>query len=90
MEISVTRHGEKRMRKRVGLSKHSVSRMAEMVYEKGIRFCDTRGRIHRYLEEVSGRGEPDNELVVHGNNLYIYRDSCLITVWPLPGKVLAS
>lgn len=90
MEITVTKHGEKRMRKRVGISKHSVCRMAEIVYEKGIRFCDTKGRVHRYLEEVCNRGEAGNELVLHGNNIYIYRNSCLITVWPLPGKVLAS
>jgi len=90
MEITVTRHGEKRMRKRCGINKHSVCRMAGIVYENGIRFCETRGRIHRYLEEVDNRNEEDNELIVHGNNLYIYRDNCLITVWPLPGKILAS
>ena len=90
MEIMVTKHGEKRMRKRVGINKHSVCRMAEIVYEKGTRYCETKGRIHKYLEEVGNRNQLGNELVVHGNNLYIYRDNWLITVWALPGKVLVS
>ena len=90
MNVTVTKHGAMRMRKRMGISKHSVERMAERVYEQGTRYADTKGRLHKYLEKVEERNDIENELIVHGNNLYIYRENHLITVWPLPGILPAS
>ena len=86
MEISVTKHGAMRMRKRTGINKHAVERMATKVYEAGTRFADTKGRLHRYIESIDGPVNIGNELVVYGQFLYIFRERCLITVWPLPNN----
>ncbi len=85
MDVEVSKHGDLRVRKRIGINKNAVKRLAAIAYEKGKRFSETKGRLHQYLKTVDGYDFTGNEIIVYGNNLFIFRQKNLITAWPLPG-----
>ena len=84
---NVSRHGSLRARKRTGINKKSVERIAARVYQEGKRIYETKGRLYMYLESIKKKSGEESELRLYGNNLYIFKDCCLVTVWALPGRL---
>lgn len=83
---SVTRHGERRVRGRLGLPKRAVEAAAERAWAEGNPRRRFTGSIRRYLDRVAAR-EPNRALRVHGTALYIFDPAGnLVTAWPLPAK----
>ena len=89
MHMKVSRHAERRMRKRLGIGRDSCLRMAERIYEKGKKYSDTTGRLRRYIDFVRFKeGEnKDFDVRVYGNYIYIYKEEVLITVYEIDKKL---
>lgn len=80
----VTKHGEKRMRKRLGLSKAGVDRSFGDALLHGRKHNEFKGRFKKYLDYNAAfyKSEP----IVYGQNIYWVSAGKLITVYQVPAK----
>jgi hypothetical protein len=85
----VTRHGAKRVKERIGLSKSSIQKNVEKALVSGVTHSETKGSLHRYLDGVYLLKECPNNMRVYNRMVYLFRGNVLITVLPLPQKYLA-
>lgn len=85
---AVTHHGELRARKRLGINKKSVGRLAEQALAQGIPRTAYTGTFRRYLDaNYFPYKEGGTRLLVHAQNLFVFsRDDALVTTWPLPSR----
>lgn len=87
--MKVTRHADKRMRKRVGVNRSAVERMARKAMTVGATREDFSGPFRRYLDGMyyAYDGEADN-IRVYGGRIWIFAQSTLITVMNVPKKFI--
>lgn len=82
----VTKHAVRRTKERLGLPKRTSEKNAEKALKEGIRHKDTSGSLHRYIEALYWRNQTANNIRIYCNNVYIFHDQTLITIFPLPQK----
>lgn len=93
MTILITRHVQERMKKRTNYSPTRAEEIAEKAYYCGKDIDNFEGRVKTYLKNVlqasrdEGRGDT---LKVLGNDIYIFGSGCLITIFPLPPKIIKN
>lgn len=83
--MQVTKHGDKRMRKRLGLKRKVVEKQAAMAYENGQNQNAFTVSFKKYL---------DLQAITHGSVIRVYKENMfffnkggvLITCWPVPAK----
>lgn len=81
----ITRHGDRRARKRLGLPRKAVRRAAERALVAGKRADDLYGLLATYIADVKGRSATAEDVVLFGGNVFVFGESgVLITVFPLP------
>lgn len=81
-EIKITNHAYKRARERLRWSKDTLDRMVVIVYREGIIIENTVGTLRGYLNTL----EEEGDIRIHGENLFVFSDRVLLTVYPLPSK----
>lgn len=81
---NISDHGEKRLRKRLGLSKAGVGKAFEDALLKGRKHNEFKGRFKKYLDHNAAfyKAAP----VVHAQNIYWIANDTLITVYQVPSK----
>lgn len=85
MTTEITRHGRKRCRERMGISKRAVDRSAEMALQYGIGHREARGRLRHYIERLYNlKAGAGNNIRVYADKVYVFHDDILITVLNLP------
>ncbi len=84
VHAGVTRHAEKRVRKRIGLPKKSVGRHADKALFEGAGQARYSGRFRRYLDGLLMNGDGINAIRVLSGVLYLFSDHRLVTCWPVP------
>lgn len=82
----VTNHATKRTKERLGLSKKLATKNAERALAEGLRHRDTGGSLFRYIESLYWKNRTANNVRIYCNYVYIFHDSLLITVYPLPQR----
>lgn len=83
---NVTKHAEKRMKERLGISKRTTEKNAEKALELGIKHSETSGSLHRYITSLYWKNQTANNARIYCNSVYIFHNETLITVFPLPQK----
>ena len=86
-KTSVSSHGEKRVKMRLGLPAKAVDREVANAYARGKRRTEFTGLIRKYLDNLYAKGVNSGsatDIVVHGNNIFLFAGSILVTTWPLP------
>ena len=86
MSAKVTRHADKRMRKRVGVNRSAVERMARKAMIEGYTRHDFSGSLRRYLDYLYHYNQSANNIRVWGEKVWIFSDNILITVLDLPQR----
>lgn len=86
MSTRVTRHADKRMRKRIGINRSAVERMARKAMTEGYTRYDFHGSLRRYLDALYHYNNSANNIRVWGEKVWIFSDSTLITVLDLPQR----
>lgn len=82
----ITRHGDKRTRKRVGVNRSAVERLARKALADGTTRYDAKGGLRRYLDALYHyNGQADN-IRVYAEKVWIFSGNILITVLDLPQK----
>jgi len=82
----VTRHAEKRTRKRIGLPKRVTGKNADKALRDGVRHRDVNGSLRRYVDALYFRNTAGNNIRIYNDFVYIFHNQTLITVFPLPQR----
>ena len=88
--MAPTKHGEKRVRKRIGVNKKAVSTMAEAALKEGITNSEAIGSLDRYFYYLYKHNEQANNIRVYANYVWIFHNNTLITVFNLPKKYVRT
>lgn len=86
MTVEVTKHATNRTKERIGLPKGSAEKNAQRALDLGVTHAETKGSLHRYLDGLYLRNPRGNNVRIYHRYVYIFKDSRLITVLPLPRK----
>lgn len=87
--MEITRHAKKRLKERCGANKSSSERLVEIAYEKGLKHCETSGRLRKWIDSLRFYEQGANQIRVYGDKLYIFRDTRLITVLQVPNDLIS-
>jgi len=82
--VDVTRHAEKRIRQRLGINKKATERNAEKALQCGVTHAEATGQLCKYLDSIFLRNYRPTNMRVYNHSTYLFRDTQLITVLPLP------
>lgn len=85
-QVVVSRHGEQRVRKRMGLSKKAVEKLAYEAMRDGKRRSDFSGSFRRYLDKLWFSNNQVAEIIVHSGFVFIFINAKLVTMWNVPTK----
>ena len=86
-KADVTRHGEKRVRQRVGINKKAVAKNADNALAHGIDYARAKGRLKRYIAWLFNKyGGNGNNIRVYNGYVYVFHDDILITILFLPNE----
>lgn len=72
MGVNVTRHGEKRIRKRLGLKKKSADRIAEKVLERGVTHAEAKGSLGNYMDSLFLSHGTANNMRIYNRAVYVF------------------
>ena len=90
--VKVTEHAILRSKERCGLNRKAAERMAEVAWEKGLTHAECTGKLKKYVSALYFKNKVANRVRIYGEIVYVFGDSKLITILPLPNeyKKLAS
>lgn len=81
--MHTTKHGERRARKRCGISKKNVDKMRDLAYEYGLTREDVSRRLCRYMDAIR-QNRKGTKVRLYKNFVWIFGKTALITVYPIP------
>lgn len=84
--MSVTRHADNRVRKRVGVPRSAVRKLARRAMTEGGTRQDFSGSLRRYLDALYHYNESADNIRVWSEKVWIFSDDVLITVLDLPQR----
>lgn len=85
MDKTITKHAKKRIRERMGVQKKSVDSVANKAYAKGLTHGETKGNLNKFISGVIGKNHRVGaEVRVYAEKVFLFNDTKLITVLPLP------
>jgi hypothetical protein len=84
--VSVTDHGNKRMRSRCGVPKKSCLRLAEEAFKNGITYAETTGSLNKYITSLYFHNQTANNIRILNDKVFIFSNQVLITVLNLPPR----
>lgn len=84
--MTITKHAEKRLRKRAGIKKSAVEKTFKKAQELGKRQNDFKGAFRKYLDfwAIDYRSTP----IVYQNTIYFMKGDDLVTAWQVPQKYI--
>lgn len=83
-EIIVTKHAERCIRQRLGINKKSTEKAAEKALQFGIAHSEAKGKLSRHMDGIFLLNYRPTNMRVYNHAVYLFRDTKLITVLPLP------
>ena len=87
--VHVTKHGSKRVRKRSGINKKAVNRMADKAFKDGLKHCETSGRLNKWVTKLYFSNESANNIRIYGDKVYIFAGKTLITMMQVPSNLMS-
>lgn len=82
--VIVSDHAEQRIRKRMGVKRKAVQKIAERAYTEGLDYSDANGSLKDYLGYLYATRSEKERYKVWNQMLFIYSGRVLITVTPVP------
>ena len=84
----VTKHAYKRAKERLSWSRHTLDRMAERAFYEGFTHKDVQSALKKYCDRLYLEGKNANNLRIYGENIFLFHDEVLITVFRLSNGLL--
>lgn len=86
MEISM--HAAERLKERCGMNKKSMQRMAQKVFDEGIRHSQTKGRLNKWVTGLYFKNPKAKNIRLYGDKAYIFCGEILVTVIQIPAGLM--
>jgi hypothetical protein len=89
MDIIVTRHAKKRLKKRIH---KNIEKAARCAYDNGIKHSELKGSLKRYVDKVvlTSIGEhPTSSITdykIYNDSIYLFAKEKLVTVFHIPNR----
>lgn len=90
MQVKVSHHAFQRIRERCGLNRKSAERLAQRAFERGIKHEQTKGRLNKWVTSQYFRNENIDNLIIYGDNIYLFDGNILVTVFRVPHDLLKN
>lgn len=84
--IRITQHAFDRAKERLKLNNEAFKRLTAMAFCFGIQKEETRGKLRKYVDERCFE-HPHNDIRIYGENIFIFKEDALITVFQIPFAV---
>lgn len=84
--MSLTLHAQQRGQERFGLKPKALARTADKALFYGLNRHGTHGALRRYLDRKHTL-HPHGELVIYGEQVFVFVSSTLVTCWNLPHEL---
>lgn len=81
--ISVSEHGVKRLRQRLGLNKSAVDKEVQRALEKGTTRTELSGRMRKTLDAMWHKYGHYGDYRVYRGHVFVFKGSNFVTVIPL-------
>lgn len=88
-DVIVTKKAERRIRQKLGVSKKSAEKAAEKALQFGVTHAEAKGKLCRHLDGIYLLKLNPTNMRVYNRFVYLFRDTKLITVLPLPSNLWA-
>ncbi len=86
MEISM--HAAERLKERCGMNKKSMQRMAQKVFDEGIRHSQTKGRLNKWVTGLYFKNPKAKNIRLYDDKAYIFCGEILVTVIQIPAGLM--
>lgn len=81
IELEATKHAERRIRRRIGISKSAIPKLLLEVGNEGYSSKNYSGRFQRYLKSIKHNQGVADYALIHNNFIYFCRGNFVITVY---------
>ena len=86
VDVIVTSHAKKRIKKRLGLNKSIIEDVSREAFFNGIQHKDLGGSFKRYVSGLYLKYGIANNIRIYKEKVFIFRNNVLITVFNLPHR----
>lgn len=89
---NLTRHGSKRVKQRLNISKSSQERLINNVLERGYSHNLTKGQLRKWIDKVIlSKKVKASKYIIYGDKLYMLnKDNQLITLIQVPQNIMRN
>lgn len=87
-EVTITKHAYNRARKRLSWRPETLERMAKRALRKGIKHDDADKILDQFFIKTYKNQYKANNVRIYGENVYIFKDRVLLTIFRAPNDVL--
>lgn len=88
MKVIVTKHAYDRAKERFKWNTKTVNKMALKALKEGTEHHETKGKFKKYISSLWARNEVCNNIRIYGENLYLFTDNILITLYRCPQEYI--
>lgn len=89
-EVKITKHGVKRTKERVGLSKKIADKNAQKALDLGVKHSETKGSLKKFMDALYLKYKNSNNTRIYNRKVYLFHGRVLITIINLPNKFSAA
>jgi hypothetical protein len=82
--MKITKHAAQRGNERLGLTNDSFVKLSAKALKKGIKHCDCKGQLKKYIDALYLKHKTANNIRIYGEFVYLFCNEILITVFQLP------
>ena len=90
--LVLTKHAEKRLRKRCACKKGNAEEKFADAIKYGLSWNELRGQAKRYFDKLANKYPTKTSYLIYENNVYIYtmhgEDPVMITVYSAPSNIV--
>ena len=85
--MNETKHGCRRVRKRIGIKKKNIKKFVNDAFNKGISHCEAKGQLKRYIGFLYQKHQKANNIKIYNSYVWIFDNDTLITVFFTTSKL---
>lgn len=86
-EIVITDHAYDRAKERLSLNRNALERTAKKAFVSGLKHSELKGKLQKYITKLWHMHHSANNIRIHGENIFIFINNTLITVYQLPNNL---
>jgi predicted HAD superfamily Cof-like phosphohydrolase len=84
----ITKHAYQRAKERLSLGRPSIEKLANTALSKGVKHKDMKGKLKKYADKLWFMYNNANNLRVYGQNVFIFNENTLITIYHIPRDLI--